>query len=80
MRCDFLKLFFIHEQDICLVVYTKDKAAKCRGPALELLIKVSKGNYAQNIKPFVLLLYFDPCLKYICLKITFRFVCFTNIT
>ncbi|TSL34570.1 DNA-dependent protein kinase catalytic subunit [Bagarius yarrelli] len=30
------------EQDTCLVVYTKDKAAKCRGPALELLIKVSQ--------------------------------------
>uniref|UniRef100_A0A4W4HUH9 DNA-dependent protein kinase catalytic subunit n=1 Tax=Electrophorus electricus TaxID=8005 RepID=A0A4W4HUH9_ELEEL len=26
--------------DTCLVVYTKDKAAKCRGPTLELLIKV----------------------------------------
>ncbi|XP_076840848.1 DNA-dependent protein kinase catalytic subunit [Brachyhypopomus gauderio] len=27
-------------KDTCLVVYTKDKAAKCKGPALELLIKV----------------------------------------
>ncbi|XP_066538129.1 DNA-dependent protein kinase catalytic subunit [Hoplias malabaricus] len=27
-------------KDTCLVVYTKDKSAKCRGPALELLIKV----------------------------------------
>ncbi|XP_026875191.2 DNA-dependent protein kinase catalytic subunit [Electrophorus electricus] len=27
-------------KDTCLVVYTKDKAAKCRGPTLELLIKV----------------------------------------
>lgn len=41
----FFNLFFflICEQDTCLVVYTKDKAAKCRGPALELLIQVSKG-------------------------------------
>uniref|UniRef100_A0A3B1JQ43 DNA-dependent protein kinase catalytic subunit n=1 Tax=Astyanax mexicanus TaxID=7994 RepID=A0A3B1JQ43_ASTMX len=39
---DEVKLFPIYfsKQDVCLVVYTKDKAAKCRGPALELLIKV----------------------------------------
>uniref|UniRef100_A0A4W4HQJ6 DNA-dependent protein kinase catalytic subunit n=1 Tax=Electrophorus electricus TaxID=8005 RepID=A0A4W4HQJ6_ELEEL len=32
---------FFFPQDTCLVVYTKDKAAKCRGPTLELLIKAS---------------------------------------
>lgn len=31
----------MYEKETCLVVYTKDKAAKCRSPALDLLIKVS---------------------------------------
>uniref|UniRef100_A0A8B9LUH8 DNA-dependent protein kinase catalytic subunit n=1 Tax=Astyanax mexicanus TaxID=7994 RepID=A0A8B9LUH8_ASTMX len=34
------KNYAVDLKDVCLVVYTKDKAAKCRGPALELLIKV----------------------------------------
>ncbi|KAL2085629.1 hypothetical protein ACEWY4_018949 [Coilia grayii] len=34
------KTYAIELKDICLVVYTKDKAAKCRAPALELLIKI----------------------------------------
>ncbi|KAF4089760.1 hypothetical protein AMELA_G00069750 [Ameiurus melas] len=34
------KNYAVELKDTCLVVYTKDKAAKCRGPALELLIKV----------------------------------------
>ncbi|XP_036452457.1 DNA-dependent protein kinase catalytic subunit isoform X2 [Colossoma macropomum] len=34
------KNYAVELKDVCLVVYTKDKAAKCRGPALELLIKV----------------------------------------
>uniref|UniRef100_A0AAR2IVV3 DNA-dependent protein kinase catalytic subunit n=1 Tax=Pygocentrus nattereri TaxID=42514 RepID=A0AAR2IVV3_PYGNA len=46
--------FSHHEQDTCLVVYTKDKAAKCRGPALDLLIKVlyatKDSSVAQDFK------------------------------
>ncbi|XP_061073095.1 DNA-dependent protein kinase catalytic subunit [Conger conger] len=34
------KNYAVDIKDTCLVVYTKDKAAKCRVPALELLIKV----------------------------------------
>ncbi|KAG5837285.1 hypothetical protein ANANG_G00237680 [Anguilla anguilla] len=34
------KNYAVDIKDICLIVYTKDKAAKCRAPALELLIKV----------------------------------------
>ncbi|XP_031440254.1 DNA-dependent protein kinase catalytic subunit [Clupea harengus] len=34
------KTYAIELKDTCLVVYTKDKAAKCRAPALELLIKI----------------------------------------
>ncbi|XP_041924731.1 DNA-dependent protein kinase catalytic subunit isoform X1 [Alosa sapidissima] len=34
------KTYAIELKDACLVVYTKDKAAKCRAPALELLIKL----------------------------------------
>uniref|UniRef100_A0A671MAS8 DNA-dependent protein kinase catalytic subunit n=1 Tax=Sinocyclocheilus anshuiensis TaxID=1608454 RepID=A0A671MAS8_9TELE len=37
----FLRKSLSNEMDICIVVYTKDKAAKCRIPALDLLIKVS---------------------------------------
>lgn len=33
--------FFVFLQDVCMVVYTKDKLAKCRTPLLELLIKVN---------------------------------------
>ncbi|XP_036376580.1 DNA-dependent protein kinase catalytic subunit isoform X1 [Megalops cyprinoides] len=34
------KNYAIDIKDTCLIVYTKDKAAKCRAPALELLIKL----------------------------------------
>ncbi|XP_068160133.1 DNA-dependent protein kinase catalytic subunit [Antennarius striatus] len=34
------KTYAIDIRDTCMVVYTKDKAAKCRTPALELLTKV----------------------------------------
>lgn len=34
------KTYAIDIRDTCMVVYTKDKAAKCRTPVLELLIKV----------------------------------------
>uniref|UniRef100_A0A667XYC1 DNA-dependent protein kinase catalytic subunit n=1 Tax=Myripristis murdjan TaxID=586833 RepID=A0A667XYC1_9TELE len=33
-------LYLFLMQDMCMVLYTKDKGAKCRTPALELLIKV----------------------------------------
>uniref|UniRef100_A0A8C7HZ68 DNA-dependent protein kinase catalytic subunit n=1 Tax=Oncorhynchus kisutch TaxID=8019 RepID=A0A8C7HZ68_ONCKI len=40
--------------DICLVVYTKDKAAKCKTPTLDLLIKVlyltKDSSIAQDLK------------------------------
>uniref|UniRef100_A0A672S298 DNA-dependent protein kinase catalytic subunit n=1 Tax=Sinocyclocheilus grahami TaxID=75366 RepID=A0A672S298_SINGR len=36
----FLRKSLSNEMDICIVVYTKDKAAKCRIPALDLLIKI----------------------------------------
>uniref|UniRef100_A0A667XXZ0 DNA-dependent protein kinase catalytic subunit n=1 Tax=Myripristis murdjan TaxID=586833 RepID=A0A667XXZ0_9TELE len=38
----FLEKFLekIRTRDMCMVLYTKDKGAKCRTPALELLIKV----------------------------------------
>ncbi|XP_028826126.1 DNA-dependent protein kinase catalytic subunit isoform X2 [Denticeps clupeoides] len=32
--------YAVELKDVCLVAYTKDKAAKCRGPVLDLLIKV----------------------------------------
>ncbi|XP_056629192.1 DNA-dependent protein kinase catalytic subunit isoform X2 [Triplophysa dalaica] len=34
------KNYAVDIKEICLVVYTKDKAAKCRSPALDLLIKI----------------------------------------
>lgn len=34
------KNYAVDLKDICMVVYTKDKAAKCRSPALDLLIKI----------------------------------------
>ncbi|KAF4110944.1 hypothetical protein G5714_007975 [Onychostoma macrolepis] len=34
------KNYAVQLKDICIVVYTKDKAAKCRNPALDLLIKI----------------------------------------
>uniref|UniRef100_A0A9J8AJD6 DNA-dependent protein kinase catalytic subunit n=1 Tax=Cyprinus carpio carpio TaxID=630221 RepID=A0A9J8AJD6_CYPCA len=34
------KNYAVELKDICIVVYTKDKAAKCRNPALDLLIKI----------------------------------------
>ncbi|TRY56699.1 hypothetical protein DNTS_012969 [Danionella cerebrum] len=34
------KNYAVELKDACVVVYTKDKAAKCRGPALDLLIKI----------------------------------------
>ncbi|KAJ8280685.1 hypothetical protein GJAV_G00057750 [Gymnothorax javanicus] len=37
---DWEKSYALDLKDLCLVVYTKDKAAKCRSSALELLMKV----------------------------------------
>ncbi|XP_034415705.1 DNA-dependent protein kinase catalytic subunit [Cyclopterus lumpus] len=36
-------------RDTCMVVYTKDKAAKCRSPVLELLIKVLQTTKASSV-------------------------------
>ncbi|KAI4886986.1 hypothetical protein NFI96_023481, partial [Prochilodus magdalenae] len=48
------KNYAVDLKDVCLVVYTKDKAAKCRVPALELLIKVlyvtKDSSVAQDFK------------------------------
>ncbi|XP_053349394.1 DNA-dependent protein kinase catalytic subunit [Clarias gariepinus] len=48
------KNYAVELKDACLVVYTKDKAAKCRGPALELLMKVlyltKDSSVAQDFK------------------------------
>ncbi|XP_060788690.1 DNA-dependent protein kinase catalytic subunit-like isoform X1 [Neoarius graeffei] len=48
------KNYAVELKDTCLVVYTKDKAAKSRGPALELLIKVlyltKDSSVAQDFK------------------------------
>ncbi|KAG7330004.1 hypothetical protein KOW79_006226 [Hemibagrus wyckioides] len=48
------KNYAVELKDTCLVVYTKDKAAKCRGPALELLIKIlyltKDSSVAQDFK------------------------------
>ncbi|KAI5104092.1 DNA-dependent protein kinase catalytic subunit [Silurus meridionalis] len=48
------KNYAVELKDTCLVVYTKDKAAKCRGPVLELLIKVlyltKDSSVAQDFK------------------------------
>ncbi|KAM4606662.1 DNA-dependent protein kinase catalytic subunit [Polymixia lowei] len=45
------KTYAIEIRDTCMVVYTKDKAAKCRTPALELLIKVLHLTKASSIAP-----------------------------
>ncbi|XP_030635503.1 DNA-dependent protein kinase catalytic subunit [Chanos chanos] len=46
--------YAVELKDACLVVFTKDKAAKCRSPALELLIKViyltKDSSIAQDLK------------------------------
>ncbi|KAL1271164.1 hypothetical protein QQF64_030180, partial [Cirrhinus molitorella] len=48
------KNYAVDLKDICIVVYTKDKAAKCRSPALELLIKIlyltKDSSIAQDLK------------------------------
>ncbi|XP_060730052.1 DNA-dependent protein kinase catalytic subunit isoform X1 [Tachysurus vachellii] len=48
------KNYALELKDTCLVVYTKDKSARCRGPALELLIKVlyltKDSSVAQDFK------------------------------
>ncbi|XP_051572291.1 DNA-dependent protein kinase catalytic subunit-like isoform X3 [Myxocyprinus asiaticus] len=48
------KNYAVDLKDICLVVYTKDKAAKCRSPALDLLIKIlyltKDSSIAQDFK------------------------------
>ncbi|KAL6490371.1 hypothetical protein MHYP_G00007160 [Metynnis hypsauchen] len=48
------KNYAVEMKDTCLVVYTKDKAAKCRAPALDLLIKVlyatKDSSVAQDFK------------------------------
>ncbi|KAM9553657.1 DNA-dependent protein kinase catalytic subunit [Salvelinus alpinus] len=48
------KTYAIDVKDICLVVYTKDKAAKCKAPTLDLLIQVlyltKDSSIAQDLK------------------------------
>ncbi|XP_029955282.1 DNA-dependent protein kinase catalytic subunit [Salarias fasciatus] len=36
-------------RDVCMVVYTKDKVAKCRTPVLELLIKILQKTKASSV-------------------------------
>ncbi|XP_056155309.1 DNA-dependent protein kinase catalytic subunit [Lampris incognitus] len=43
------KTYAIDIRDTCMVVYTKDKAAKCRAPTLELLIKVLHRTKASSV-------------------------------
>ncbi|XP_071387705.1 DNA-dependent protein kinase catalytic subunit [Centroberyx affinis] len=43
------KTYAIDIRDTCMVVYTKDKGAKCRTPALELLIKVLHMTKASSV-------------------------------
>ncbi|XP_041669965.1 DNA-dependent protein kinase catalytic subunit [Cheilinus undulatus] len=43
------KTYAIDIKDTCLVVYTKEKAAKCRTPTLELLIKVLQTTKASSV-------------------------------
>lgn len=48
------KNYAVELKDTCIVVYTKDKAAKCRNPALDLLIKIlyltKDSNITQDLK------------------------------
>lgn len=60
--------YCFREQDTCLVVYTKDKAAKCRGPALELLIKVSTGPLLKLRTGYVAICAFDSFSSIFSLK------------
>lgn len=43
------KTYAIDIRDTCMVVYTKDKVAKCRVPVLELLIKVLQTTKASTV-------------------------------
>ncbi|XP_068603907.1 DNA-dependent protein kinase catalytic subunit [Brachionichthys hirsutus] len=43
------KTYAIDIRDTCMAVYTKDKAAKCRTPALELLTKVLQKTKASSV-------------------------------
>ncbi|XP_029935630.1 DNA-dependent protein kinase catalytic subunit isoform X2 [Myripristis murdjan] len=43
------RTYAIDIRDMCMVLYTKDKGAKCRTPALELLIKVLNLTKASSI-------------------------------
>ncbi|KAF7660907.1 hypothetical protein LDENG_00272900 [Lucifuga dentata] len=43
------KTYAIDIRDTCMSVYTKDKGAKCRTPALELLIKVLQVTKASSV-------------------------------
>uniref|UniRef100_A0A673C7H7 DNA-dependent protein kinase catalytic subunit n=1 Tax=Sphaeramia orbicularis TaxID=375764 RepID=A0A673C7H7_9TELE len=45
----FCLIFHFFVQDTCMAVYTKDKVAKCRTPALELLIKVLQTTKASSV-------------------------------
>lgn len=43
------KTYAVDIRDTCLVVYTKDKVAKCRSPVLELLIKLLQTTRASTV-------------------------------
>ncbi|XP_041824461.1 DNA-dependent protein kinase catalytic subunit [Melanotaenia boesemani] len=43
------KTYAVDIRDMCMAVYTKEKAAKCRTPILELLIKVVKTTKASSV-------------------------------
>ncbi|XP_072306662.1 DNA-dependent protein kinase catalytic subunit [Eucyclogobius newberryi] len=43
------KTYAIDIKDTCVVVYTKDKGAKCRAPVLDLLIKVLKTTRSSSV-------------------------------
>lgn len=48
------KNYAVELKDTCIVVYTKDKSAKCRNPALDLLIKIlyltKDSSITQNLR------------------------------
>lgn len=43
------KTYAVEIRDTCMVVYTKDKVAKCRSPVLELLIKVLQTTRSSTV-------------------------------